>query len=178
MTYTMVVTFEMSEFGEHVLGVAVPEAAATGAEVHLLHVMQPARDTAAGGSNFDPVGSAQNAALVGRTADPRVREIETSTQAAERGRYEALNCLHGVAARFPAGTTRAEVREGSHPAREIIAYAEEIGAGKIVMATHGRSAVAHVVLGSVAAAVVRASPIPVLLSRPKAMPRHPEDARS
>jgi nucleotide-binding universal stress UspA family protein len=47
-------------------------------------------------------------------------------------------------------------------ARDILAAREEIGADLIVIGTHGRTGLAHVVLGSVAEEVVRASPAPVL----------------
>jgi nucleotide-binding universal stress UspA family protein len=178
MAQTLVVTFDLSEFGEHVLDVAVPEAQATSAQVHLLHVLRPARETTTAGHNFDPVSETQAAAYAGRQPETRVREIETATQAAERQQYEALTYLNGLAARFPAGTAKGVVRSGTHPAREIIRYAQDVGADKIVMATHGRTALAHVVLGSVAAAVVRTSPVPVLLKRPSAMPPHPEDVEA
>jgi len=178
MTHTMVVTFDLSEFGEHVLETAVPEAEATGAQVHLLHVVRPAHETSTEGPNFDPVGQTLAKAFGGQQPTAAVRQLESAKQASERQQYEALNYLNHIAARFPAGSTITIVRAGIHPDREIIQYAEEVGANKIVMATHGRSAVAHVVLGSIAAAVVRSSPVPVLLKRPSAMPMHPEDPRA
>ncbi|MBW1645231.1 MAG: universal stress protein [Deltaproteobacteria bacterium] len=52
------------------------------------------------------------------------------------------------------------------PHEEIIKYAREIDADIIVMATHGRSALAHVLLGSVAEKVVRHAPCPVLTVKP------------
>lgn len=51
------------------------------------------------------------------------------------------------------------------PAEEIVRYADLCGADLIVMGTHGRSGVAHVLMGSVAEQVVRAAPCPVLLMR-------------
>jgi nucleotide-binding universal stress UspA family protein len=56
------------------------------------------------------------------------------------------------------------VRPGS-PAVEILRYAEEHGIDLIVMGTHGRGLVGHVVMGSVAERVVRAAPCPVLTVR-------------
>ncbi|MBN2332589.1 MAG: universal stress protein [Deltaproteobacteria bacterium] len=61
---------------------------------------------------------------------------------------------------------KAEVRHGI-PYEEIISYAEEIDADLIVLATHGHSGIAHVLLGSVAEKVVRHAPCPVLTVRPK-----------
>ena len=56
------------------------------------------------------------------------------------------------------------VRPGN-PAPEIVHYAEEHDVDLIVMGTHGRGFVAHVVMGSVAEKVVRTAPCPVLTVR-------------
>jgi universal stress protein E len=53
-------------------------------------------------------------------------------------------------------------------AKTISQQAEAIHADAIVMGTHGRSALEHMLLGSVAEAVVRAAPCPVLTVRPEA----------
>ena len=45
---------------------------------------------------------------------------------------------------------------------EIARLAEEIGAGMIIMGTHGRSGMRHFLLGSVTERVVRTSKVPVL----------------
>ncbi len=49
--------------------------------------------------------------------------------------------------------------------QEILSAAEDAGADLIVMGTHGRSGMGHLLLGSVAEKVVRLSPIPVLTVR-------------
>jgi nucleotide-binding universal stress UspA family protein len=59
---------------------------------------------------------------------------------------------------------RFEVRFGD-PGREIAAIAQEMGAGLIVMPSHGRTGLAHVLLGSVAERVVRLAHCPVLVLR-------------
>lgn len=55
------------------------------------------------------------------------------------------------------------------PFYEILATARETGADLIVMATHGRTGLAHLLLGSVAEKVVRMAPCPVLTVKPPAM---------
>jgi nucleotide-binding universal stress UspA family protein len=50
-------------------------------------------------------------------------------------------------------------------AARIVAVAEALRADLIVMGTHGRAGLAHLVLGSVAEDVVRLSPVPVLTTR-------------
>ena len=56
------------------------------------------------------------------------------------------------------------VRPG-RPATEIVEAARELAADLIVIATHGRTGLQHVLLGSVAENVVRHAPCPVLTVR-------------
>jgi nucleotide-binding universal stress UspA family protein len=66
----------------------------------------------------------------------------------------------------PADRARSRVAStigSSYP--EILRYAEEQGIDLIVMGTHGRGAVGHLLLGSIAEKVVRRSPCPVLTVR-------------
>jgi nucleotide-binding universal stress UspA family protein len=65
------------------------------------------------------------------------------------------------------GQTRvsAVVRRGV-PAEEIKRFAQEEGIDLIVMATHGRTGVRHMVMGSVAERVVRLCSVPVLTVKP------------
>lgn len=59
-----------------------------------------------------------------------------------------------------------DVRFGS-PARTIIDCAKELDADAIAMTTHGRTGVARLVFGSVAAAVLKSGVAPVVLFRPQ-----------
>jgi nucleotide-binding universal stress UspA family protein len=52
------------------------------------------------------------------------------------------------------------------PHRTIVETAKKIGADLIVMSTHGRGGISHLVMGSVAEKVVRSAPCPVLTVRP------------
>jgi universal stress protein A len=54
-----------------------------------------------------------------------------------------------------------------HPAEEIIKAEHDFGIELVVMATHGRTGVSHLILGSVAEQVVRESVCPVLTIRAK-----------
>ena len=56
------------------------------------------------------------------------------------------------------------VRVGS-PAREIVDAARKLAADAIVISTHGRTGLKHVLLGSVVENVVRHAPCPVLVVR-------------
>jgi len=64
--------------------------------------------------------------------------------------------------------TKPIVVVSSSPALAIVEYARKASADLIVMGTHGRGTVAHLLMGSVAERVVRTAPCPVLTVR------HPE----
>jgi hypothetical protein len=74
------------------------------------------------------------------------------TNTAERLRAEGLN-------------VRTELVHG-HPAEMVLLTADRLHADLIVMATHGRSGVQRLWLGSVAQKLVQGSKLPVLLMRP------------
>ena len=61
---------------------------------------------------------------------------------------------------------RIEVRTGS-PAVEIVRAADELQADLIVLSTHGRTGLNHVLVGSVAEKVVRCAKCPVLTVKPE-----------
>ena len=50
-------------------------------------------------------------------------------------------------------------------AKQIVEHAGKIGADLIVMGTHGRTGLSHLLLGSVAERVVRTAGCPVLTTR-------------
>ena len=52
-----------------------------------------------------------------------------------------------------------------YAARSIVEHASRLGIDLIVMGSHGRTGIAHVLLGSVAEAIVRTAPCPVLTVR-------------
>ena len=59
------------------------------------------------------------------------------------------------------------------PHEEITALAEAENADLIVMTTHGRKGLTHLLLGSVTERVIRTAPCPVLVVRPEAVPNEP-----
>jgi len=60
-------------------------------------------------------------------------------------------------------TIETVVLESGSPAEQIVEAARSSGADQIVMASHGRTGAARLMLGSVAAQVVALSPVPVLI---------------
>jgi nucleotide-binding universal stress UspA family protein len=69
--------------------------------------------------------------------------------------------LKGRGVAYKIDTRSGEAADG------ILTQAEEMDADLIVLATHGRKGVSHFLIGSVAERVIRRSPRPVLVVRPK-----------
>ncbi len=57
------------------------------------------------------------------------------------------------------------VTVATNPGNEVVRIARELNVDVVIMATHGRKGLNHLVLGSVAERVVRESPCPVLTVR-------------
>jgi nucleotide-binding universal stress UspA family protein len=91
-------------------------------------------------------------------------DLQTEVEDAARQRIDALVTDEDrtqLRAKAVVGTSLS-------PAGTIVRYANEHGIGLIVMGTHGRKALTHVLMGSVAERVVRTAPCPVLTVK------HPE----
>lgn len=145
--HRILVPTDFSKHSENALAYAVAFAEKFEAELYLLHVVQ---DLAV----FVPEAVT--------AAPPVAPPVEQLTAAV----CEALDRVidsHQLR-RF---TVHAEVREGS-PFYEIVRFAKEQEIDLIIMGTHGRAGLVHVLLGSVAEKVVRKAPCPVLTVR------HPE----
>ncbi len=82
-----------------------------------------------------------------------------------RQEHEAQQRLKGLTDSLPAGTT-SEVSTDMTAARAIIEHANQISAGAVAMATHGRTGLARFVLGSCSDTVVRGAHQAMLLYRP------------
>ncbi len=80
---------------------------------------------------------------------------------------EALLAQAAAEAKQAGVATDTEVREtlDNRAASAIVAAARDAGCDLIVMGTHGRRGASHLVLGSDAEAVLKTSPVPVLLVR-------------
>jgi nucleotide-binding universal stress UspA family protein len=115
------------------------------AKLHLLHVTQNMYYSAASGYGYSlmPVGA------------------QETIEAASRHQTEALLTQDDWA------TLRATAVTMTHPspAVAIVEYAKSENIDLIVVGTHGRGPVAHMVMGSVAERVVRTAPSPVLAVR-------------
>ena len=83
----------------------------------------------------------------------------------EAQREAALDQLGAFAEAHVEGVPFTAAVAAGRPAPEIVQHAERERVDLIVVGTHGRTGLAHVVIGSVAEAVVRAAPCQVLTIR-------------
>lgn len=131
---------DFSQPADHAWPFALHFAHEFGAEVHLLHVVAPPpRMTEAYAAHFD--AAKLTAAL---TAEANASLDRFLREAKDR--------------HIP---SQAEVRVGVD-FHEIVDYARTHQIDLVVMATHGRTGLAHALVGSVAERVVRTAPCPVL----------------
>lgn len=82
----------------------------------------------------------------------------------EYGRAEAEAKLHALRSPLPTVRVEHRLREGD-AADEILRLAAEAPCDLIVMGTHGRKGVSRLLMGSVAEAVLRKAPCPVLTAK-------------
>jgi nucleotide-binding universal stress UspA family protein len=140
---TILVPTDFSPGADVALGWAQSLGRAFSAEVILLHVVD-----------------LSIAALAGFPST--LAAVPAAGELLDRIRAETEEAMGRLTARV-AGA-RGMVREGM-PRQAILEVAREVGAHLIVMGTHGRTGLTHVVFGSVAEHVVRHSRIPVLTVR-------------
>ena len=140
---TLLVPLDGSPFAETALPHAANLARAFSGTILLLSAVEPPMAPHAyPGVGFVPAASME----ISREAESYLEEV------AQRLRSAGLSVL-------------TVVREG-WPADVIAYWGATLGPSLIVMATHGRTGVTRLLLGSVALEVVRRSSLPVMLIRP------------
>jgi nucleotide-binding universal stress UspA family protein len=140
ITHVLVAT-DFSDSSASALDYGREFARTFGATLHVLHVVENALMWAgpeAAGIDF--------VALQAELADAARQTLDRIVTDEDRRQLRAV----------PA------VRSGSSPALEIAGYAREQDIDIIVIGTHGRGMMGHLLMGNVAEKVVRAAPCPVL----------------
>jgi nucleotide-binding universal stress UspA family protein len=100
--------------------------------------------------------------------EPPLRPVEFYDQTIERTERNLMEYLEAQAAPFRGRTVRYKVALTGDVASEIINYAKSEGIGLIVMATHGRSGLRAMLMGSVASKVLQSGVAPTLIVRSSA----------
>ncbi len=143
--HTILVATDFSEPAGTAVTYACTLAERLGGTVHVLHVVP-------------------DVSSLPWTAEAYGARREELTAEMQRGAGERLERVLSAEDRERCGATL-HVREGRSVFVEIVRYAREQNVDLIVVGTHGRGAVAHALLGSVAEQVVRMAPCPVLTVR-------------
>jgi universal stress protein A len=120
-------------------------ARAFGAKLHVLHVAPRVMPMSA--VEFDPTNMQDLQTEMTEDASRQLDQLLTDNDRAQ---------LH----------TKAVVLTSTSPAATIVDYARETHVGMVVVGTHGRGGMSHLLMGSVAELVVRTAPCPVLVVRP------------
>ncbi|MFM8683666.1 MAG: universal stress protein [Chthoniobacterales bacterium] len=141
----ILVPVDFSDASGRLIAVAEETARARGASLHLLHIMEPVATTA--GLETDPA-MAQLQVAQDLDAEERIESERLSKLAAEIS-ARGLACSSAV--------------KFGLPADEIISSAKDLGAGLVVMGSHGHGALYHLFTGSVVTSVLRRIDCPVLV---------------
>lgn len=135
----LLVPIDGSRGAELALLEAIAVGEATGATLHLLHVVET--------GSLGP-----DARSVLKDGDLTERANTIMTEATERVAANALD------------TVESEIKDGS-PATEIRTYIERNGIDLAILGTHGETDFSRYMMGGVSAKLVRTSPIPVMWVR-------------
>jgi nucleotide-binding universal stress UspA family protein len=138
------VASDFSEAADQALRYGITLAGQFGAELHLLHVIED---------------------IIPTVPEPGLAMLPTEEIMATL-RRSSEEALGQQLARVPAGKVviTKVIREGV-PFREVDHYAREAAIDLLVVGTHGRTGLSHLLLGSVAERVLRSAPCPVLTVR-------------
>jgi len=145
----ILVPIDFSDTSNVALETAIDFAHDYNAELYVLHVY----------SDLMPVLSMRTLEL----DEHSVEEIQ---------RTEAMENIEEILSRFTFRVPVHKLIQKGVPSQEIVKVAGEIKADMIVIATHGRTGLSHVLIGSCAERVVRTSSCPVLTVRSIPLPKN------
>ncbi|MFV0445778.1 MAG: universal stress protein [Planctomycetaceae bacterium] len=143
----ILVPVDFSEFGKHALRYGCEFARRFGAEVHLLHVVE------------DVYPMVPEAGMLLPAQGNYLQELQSAA-------HKALEQIPNEEMRTGLSDVVRHTETGT-PFLEIIRYARQADIDLIVIGTHGRSGLVHMLMGSVAEKIVRKAPCPVLTVRPE-----------
>ena len=135
----ILVPTDLSDYSSHALAYAVELASAYGATLHLLHVVDAQWAWPAGSADF-PGQIGDHLYDLQKSAQEQLEELKESIEGIEVVESAVMGTPHV----------------------EIVRFAREEGVDLIVLATHGRTGIPHVLIGSVAEKMVQMAPCPVL----------------
>ena len=142
----ILVPIDLSEFSLEAVEPACSLASQYHAQIYLLHVI--------------PIQSPLSVPAVDHLS-------ETITRDAEEAALKQLDCL--IAKKMLDTNKLVHIMRRGEPGHEIVKFANDERIDLVVMATHGRTGLAHVFMWSVAEKVIRNSSVHVLTVKPRAV---------
>jgi universal stress protein A len=139
---------DYSETSREAVAYACYVAKGLGAELDVVHV-------------WDKPSYVADNVVVARPGQPSKSLGEMIRENAEAEMQEFLQDC-----RVPPEVRVSHHLESGEPASTILRVADQIGAGLVVVGTHGRTGVRHLLLGSIAEKLVRGAKVPVLTVPP------------
>jgi nucleotide-binding universal stress UspA family protein len=157
MWKNILVPHDFSPCAERALDVAAELAAVNGAAIAILHVSSlPAN--LSGDTRLQPAGEETTLRVDEYTTRAAIKQLEAIAEPLRRERIAVI--------------TRAVTGDVTE---EILAATRALNADVLVVGTHGRTGLAHLLLGSVAEKLVRHAPVPVVTVRSRAPEAQPTD---
>lgn len=145
---SIVVPVDYSDYSRRALEVGADLAVRFGAELEVVHV-------------WDRPSYVPDTLVVGRAHETPRSLTDLIRENAER---EMDEFLAGTA--LPKDVAVTHRLESGEPASTLVKHFEQRACDLVVVGTHGRTGVRHLLLGSVAEKLVRLSPVPVLTVPP------------
>jgi nucleotide-binding universal stress UspA family protein len=162
----MMVALDGSEFAEAVIGPAARLAKDAKAQVYLVQVVElgHVRGTLSNGPETSAEAVRAEFTTARRATEPRT--AESLGQALDRTVQTAKDYLVGVAGRFAPIRPEPVALVGDDVDAALAKFAKEHQVDLIAMASHGRTGLARVVMGSHTARMLRERLAPVMVVRP------------
>jgi nucleotide-binding universal stress UspA family protein len=158
MFQTILVPVDFSPYAKAALYYAARIAERFGSSVLVLHVIAKEIETGMVCRHVGP----RRTPLLGSEVAPMVVPAEVRDTVSINLREQAQTALQRFVASRPVARPLDLRVEVGHPVEQILDLSTRDHVDLIVMGTHGRTGLAHAVLGSVAERVVRLAPCPVL----------------
>ena len=146
---TIVVPTDFSDQSQVALNYAIALARQFGSTIHCVHVIDQ-RYLEGGGGDAIYVSAGHVEETLRSIREHALKRLAHQTKKAEAYQLKA----------------ESHVREG-RPVEQIEAIAKELNADLVVVATHGRSGLDHMLLGSTTEKLLRKASVPVLTVRPR-----------
>ena len=164
----ILITLDGSQFAEAILEPIGKLAAFPGVDLHLIEVVSASTPAGMIRSPSSDPHSLGVSVVAGELDSQSTRgtAAETNMQADERTRQAAGDYLRHVSATFFSDNATREVVLGEDPAEAILNYARREQVDLIAIASHGRTGLARMIMGSVAEKLLEASVAPLYVMRP------------